>query len=99
MTNNRRNTHTHLTSGALFFLLNKEAADEIALQLKLRNISGIIIVDFINMEKEEYKENLVRELKRLLKNDSVLCNFVDITALGLVEITRKKVQKPIYEVF
>ena len=71
----------------------------IARHLRLRNISGIIVVDFINMEKEEYKLKLIQELKQLLKKDPVYCNYVDITALGLVEITRKKVQKPIYEVF
>ena len=79
--------------------LNIEAAQMLARQLRLRNISGIIIVDFINMENEQYKKNLVQELKRLLKSDPVPCSFVDITTLGLVEITRKKVQKPIYEVF
>lgn len=83
----------------LNYQINLEAAQMLAKHLRLRNISGIIIVDFINMEKEEYKKNLVQELKRLLKSDPVPCNFVDITTLGLVEITRKKVQKPIYEVF
>lgn len=84
---------------ALNYKINLEAAQMIARQLRLRNLSGIIIVDFINMESEQYKENLVRELKALLKKDPVHCNFVDITALGLVEITRKKVQKPVDEVF
>lgn len=81
------------------YQINIEAAQMIARQLRLRNISGIIIVDFINMENEQYKKNLVQELKRLLKSDPVPCSFVDITTLGLVEITRKKVKKPIYEVF
>ena len=79
--------------------VNLEAAQEIARQLKLRNLSGIIIVDFINMENEEYQTELIQELKKLLKQDPVTCNYVDITTLGLVEITRKKVQKPVYEVF
>ncbi len=82
----------------LNYQINLEAADMIARQLRLRNISGIIIVDFINMESEEYKAKLIQELKKLLKKDSVSCNYVDITGLGLVEITRKKVQKPIYEI-
>lgn len=82
----------------LNYQINLEAADMIARQLRLRNISGIIIVDFINMESEEYKAKLTQELKKLLKKDSVSCNYVDITGLGLVEITRKKVQKPIYEI-
>ena len=84
---------------SVIYKINLEAAKEIARQLRLRNLSGIIIVDFINMENKEYEQNLITELKRLLKQDSVPCNYVDITALGLVEITRKKVQKPIYEVF
>lgn len=82
----------------LNYQINLEAADMIARQLRLRNISGIIVVDFINMESEEYKAKLIQELKKLLKKDSVSCNYVDITGLGLVEITRKKVQKPIYEI-
>lgn len=80
------------------YKINLEAAQEIARQLRLRNLSGIIIVDFINMENEEYQTELIREFKRLLKHDPVPCNFIDITSLGLVEITRKKMQKPIYEV-
>ena len=84
---------------SLIYKINLEAAQEIARQLRLRNLSGIIIVDFINMENKEYQAELIQELKKLLKQDTVPCNYVDITALGLVEITRKKVQKPIYEVF
>lgn len=83
----------------LNYKINLEAAQEIARQLRLRNLSGIIIVDFINMEDEHYKIELIQELKRLLKKDPVLCNYVDMTKLGLVEITRKKVQKPVHEVF
>ncbi len=82
----------------LNYQINLEAAEEIARQLRLRNLSGIIIVDFINMDKEEYNTELIQELKRLLKKDTVPCNYIDITALGLVEITRKKIQKPIYEI-
>lgn len=81
------------------YKINLEAAQEIARQLRLRNLSGIIIVDFINMENKEYQAKLIQELKKLLKQDSVPCNYVDITALGLVEITRKKVKRPVYEVF
>lgn len=83
----------------LNYKINLEAAHEIARQLRLRNLSGIIIVDFINIENEEYQEDLIQELKKLLKQDTVPCNYVDITTLGLVEITRKKVKRPVYEVF
>ena len=83
----------------MIYKINLEAAQEIARHLRLRNLSGIIIVDFINMENEEYQAELIQELKKLLKQDCVPCNYVDITALGLVEITRKKVKRPVYEVF
>lgn len=84
---------------ALNYKINLEAAQMLVRHLRLRNISGIIIVDFINMENEQYQTELIQEVKKLLKKDPVPCNYVDMTALGLVEITRKKVQKPVYEVF
>ncbi len=81
-----------------FYLkLNLEAAEEIARQLRLRNISGICIVDFINMDTKEAKEELVQEMKRFLAKDTVPAVFVDFTKLGLAEITRKKVKKPLWE--
>lgn len=80
------------------FSVNVEAAREIARQLRLRNISGMIIVDFINMESEEQKKELVSVLKQELKKDHVPANFIDITKLGLVEITRKKVYKSLREI-
>jgi len=83
----------------LNYKINLEAAQEIARQLRLRNLSGIVIVDFINMENEQYQAELIQKLKKVLKKDPVACNYVDMTALGLVEITRKKERKPVYEVF
>lgn len=81
-----------------FYLkINMEAAEEIARQLRLRNISGICLVDFINMDTEEAKEELVRMLKLYLAKDTVPAVFVDFTKLGLAEITRKKVKKPLWE--
>ena len=80
-----------------YFNVNLEAAEEIARQLRLRNISGICIVDFINMDTEEAKTKLVRALKQCLKNDTVPASFVDFTKLGLAEITRKKIKKPLWE--
>lgn len=77
--------------------INLEAAEEIALQLALRNISGIILVDFINMRSEEHNKKLMSVLGNLLKKDSVRTELVDITALGLVEITRMKTSKPLRE--
>ena len=72
-------------------------AKEIALQIKLRNLSGIIIVDFIDMEAEESRQELMRQLNILLLNDQIKTTLVDMTKLGLVEITRKKVRKPLAE--
>lgn len=79
------------------FQINMEAAREIALQLTLRNLSGIIIVDFINMESEEHRKELMAHLGNLLKQDPIRTTLVDITALGLVEITRMKIDKPLSE--
>lgn len=80
-----------------FFQTNCEAATEIAAQLRLRNLSGIILVDFIDMEGEEYNRQLLELLTRELERDPVRAILVDQTRLGLVEITRRKVRKPLYE--
>lgn len=71
---------------------NLEASKEIALQLKLRNMGGIIIVDFIDMERDENKEKVLSFLENELKTDRAKSSVVNITPLGLVEITRKRVQ-------
>lgn len=78
--------------------LNKEAAKEICRQLRLRNISGMIIIDFINMSNKENEEELIAYIKDLTLKDTVRCDFVDITKLGLVEMVRKKIKPPIYEI-
>ena len=81
-----------------FYLkVNLEAAGEIARQLRLRNISGICIVDFINMDTKEAQTELVHALKKALAEDTVPSVFIDFTKLGLAEITRKKVKKPLWE--
>ncbi len=80
-----------------YFRTNIEAAWEIARQLKLRNISGIIIVDFINMDSKEQEEELLSLLKSALRKDAVKTKVVDITPLGLVEITRQKINRPLWE--
>jgi Ribonuclease G/E len=69
--------------------INKEAAAEIFRQMNLRNLSGIILIDFINLEREEYKI-LMDELNNLAKTQKSFIKVVDITALGIAEITRKK---------
>jgi len=74
---------------------NMEAAKEIAKQLRLRNLSGIIIIDFVNMDNIEDKQILLSCLKQEVKKDRIICNVVGITTLGLVEMTRKKTTLPI----
>lgn len=80
-----------------FFMINKEACEEIAIQLALRNISGIIIIDFINMESQERRKDLLAWLRCLLRRDSIRTEVIDMTPLGLVELTRKKVNKSLAE--
>lgn len=74
-----------------FFKINLEAAEMIALHLRARNLSGIIVVDFINLKKNVHKQQLIEHMKRLLQQDNVTARVVDMTGLGLMEITRKKV--------
>ena len=81
-----------------FLKINIEAAKEIATQLRLRNLSGIIIVDFINLKSKEAEALLVKEFRAALKNDPVKTDIVDITKLGLVELTRKKMKKSLVDV-
>lgn len=88
---------TKKPSEETFYHINMEAADEIALQLKLRNLSGIIIVDFINMASKERQRELLKKLDMLVKKDSIRTSVVDITPLGLVEITRKRVSRSLKE--
>ena len=69
---------------------NLEAVREIAYQLRVRNCGGIIIIDFIDMEKEEHKEQVSRTLLEALKKDRAKTNVLPISGLGLVEMTRKR---------
>lgn len=80
-----------------FLKVNLEAAQEIGRQLRLRNYSGIILVDFIDMKKTESKEKLMAALHGIAAKDKVRTAVVDMTKLGLVEITRKKMKKPLHE--
>ena len=69
---------------------NIEAVEEIVRQVRLRNIGGIIIIDFIDMEKEEDREKVIAALEKELKKDRVKTNILGLTQLGLLEMTRKK---------
>lgn len=78
--------------------VNLEAASEIARQLVNRNISGICIIDFINMEEEASRKKLTQEFKSSLRFDPAGAKFIDFTALHLVELTRTKKDHPLYEI-
>jgi len=77
------------------FKINIEAANALARQIRLRNLSGIIIVDFIDMKKKEHRQQLLQHLREVVKADKVPTVVVGMTNLGLVEITRKKVNLPL----
>ena len=70
--------------------VNQEAAEEVAVQMRLRNLSGIIVVDFINMRSAGSQTELLRQMRRLLRQDRQTVEAVDITPLGLMEITRSR---------
>jgi ribonuclease G len=80
-----------------FLKVNLEAAKEISKQIRLRNLSGIIIIDFIDMDLKKNKDLLMEELEEHFKKDPIKTTLVDMTALGLVEVTRKKLRKPLHE--
>jgi len=72
------------------FKTNLEAVHELVHQLRLRNLGGIIVVDFIDMQEEENKERLLEVLNEALKRDKTKTHVVQYSALGLVEMTRKR---------
>jgi len=83
--------HTHLEDTVL--KTNLEAAVEIAKQLRLRDIGGIIIIDFIDMGQEDHRQKVLEVLESEMKKDRTKSNILGLTQLGLVEMTRKKVRQ------
>lgn len=77
--------------------INREAALEIARQLRLRNLSGMILVDFINMKNTNDQSELLQYMGSLVRSDPMQTVVVDVTALGIMEITRKKSAKTLAE--
>lgn len=75
--------------------INKEAAEMIARQIRLRDIGGIIIIDFIDMQDKTHRDEVVAALKEAVKRDRTQTVVVGMTGLGLVEMTRKKVRQPL----
>ncbi len=80
----------HRNQQAAILNTNLEAVKEIARQLRLRRISGIIIIDFVDMESPQNIQKMIDAIKEELRKDRVSADFIDITPLGLVEITRKR---------
>jgi Ribonucleases G and E len=93
------NTGKAIRKKDISFRINLEAAKEIARQIRIRNLSGVILVDFINLSDTSEVQQLMRELGLLLKRDPIATTLVDITKLQFVEITRQKIQKPLAESF
>ena len=74
---------------------NLEAVKEIAYQIRLRDIGGIIIIDFIDMEKKSNQEKVFNALKEALKKDRSKTHVIPISELGLIQMTRKRIRKPL----
>ncbi|MGR9099710.1 MAG: Rne/Rng family ribonuclease, partial [Gammaproteobacteria bacterium] len=75
------------------FKTNLEAAQAIARQLRLRNLGGIIIIDFIDMQSEEHKRQVLQALQRNLDKDHAKTKITEVSTLGLVEMTRKRTRE------
>lgn len=78
--------------------VNLEAADEIMRQVRLRNLTGMILIDFINMKEDEQYNLLIDHMKKLCRKDPIHTNFIDITGLGIMELTRNKNDKSLKEI-
>ncbi|MDR2395135.1 MAG: ribonuclease E/G, partial [Endomicrobium sp.] len=75
---------------------NLEAAAEIARQLRLRNIGGIIVIDFIDMRKPEHKHKVLEKLRDATKGDKAKIKILPITRLGLIEMTRQRKRESLF---
>ncbi len=80
------------------FKTNLEAAQAIARQLRLRNLGGIIIIDFIDMQEDEHKRQVMRALERCLSRDHARTTICEVSSLGLVEMTRKRTRESLEHV-
>jgi ribonuclease G len=80
------------------FKTNLEAAQSIARQLRLRNLGGIIIIDFIDMDNAEHQEAVLTELKKILARDPTRTTVSGFSSLGLVEMTRKRTRESLAHV-
>ena len=92
------NTGRHTASEGpedTIFRANVEAADEIARQLRLRNIGGLVVMDFIDMRNKQYQRDLLLRLQNALRKDKAKCSLLPISEFGLVEMTRQRVKESI----
>ena len=80
-----------------FLKINLEAAGEAARQMRLRNLTGMILIDFINLHSEEARDRVYEELVKVCRKDPIKTTVVDRTRLELVEVTRKKIRRPLHE--
>ena len=80
------------------FKTNLEAAQAIARQLRLRNLGGIIILDFIDMMEDEHKRQVMRALEKALEKDHARTHVCDVSSLGLIEMTRKRTRESLEHV-
>ena len=81
------------------FKINLEAAEEIAYQLRLRNIGGLIIIDFIDMEEQEHQDAVLQTLKEALKKDKAKNSFLPISPFGILQMTRERKRDSLYQIF
>lgn len=88
-------SHRELKQEDTAFMVNSQAAEEIARQLRLRDLSGIIVIDFIDMQLESNRRKLLKILKMALSLDRAKTDVVGISRLGLVEMTRERVHRSI----
>ena len=88
----------HKTLEETIFRTNLEAASALARQLRLRNLGGIIIIDFIDMQDEEHKRQVLRALDKALERDHAKTTISEVSALGLVQMTRKRTRESLEHV-
>jgi len=79
--------------------INLEAVTEVVRQIRLRDLGGIIIIDFIDMERSEHRDQVFKALKKVLADDKARTNVLEISELGLVEMTRKRVRQSLQSLF
>lgn len=94
----RAKNNKHKTKEEALLEVNLEAAREACRQIRLRNLSGIILIDFINLKQASNSQRVMEELRHAASKDPVRTQVVDMTKLGLVEMTRQKIELPLTEI-